>query len=159
MAVRALICLALVLAVFSPPADACFGPKLYVAAVAEPRQQALVAVATLYVREKTGVESAYVALGAGADPLAELSQERADLVCAAVPSDPAGVLLAVPGYPALVGGTRVFADLQFTTVAPALRKLGGLLTPADLSLLTAQIVAGEPPLAAARRLLMERRWI
>ena len=69
------------------------------------------------------------------------------------------ITLVLPGYPLLLGGSRPFNDLQFTTVVPALRKLAALLTPADLQLLEARVAAGDKPLAAARRLFKERRWL
>lgn len=141
------------------PAVACYGPKLFVGATADPRQELLFAVVTLYVQEKTGVESARVTLAAGADPAAELRGERVDLAFAAAAVPGAETLLAVPGYPLLVSGSRPLTDLQFTTVAPALRKLAALLTPADLQALEVRIAAGDKPLAAARRLFMERRWL
>jgi hypothetical protein len=76
-----------------------------------------------------------------------------------MPVNGAETLLAVPGYPLLVSGARPLTDLQFTTVVPALRKLATLLTPADLQGLAARVAAGEKPLAAARRLFKERRWL
>jgi len=158
MAVRALtLLLVLVLAVL--PALACFGPKLYLSVAAEPRQELLFAVVSLYVQEKTGVESEAVELAAGVDPAAELRVERVDMVFVAAPVDDAETLLAVAGYPLLVAGPRPLTDLQFTTVAPALRKLATLLTTADLQTLESRVAAGETPLAAVRKLFKERRWI
>ncbi|TFG86396.1 MAG: hypothetical protein E4H17_04190 [Gemmatimonadales bacterium] len=158
MAVRALTLL-LALLLTALPAAACFGPKLYLGVAAEPRQELLFAVVSLYVQEKTGVESEMVPLAAGVDPAAELRAERVDLAFAAVPVSGAETLLAVAGYPLLIAGHRPLTDLQFTTVAPALRKLASLLTVADLHTLESRVAAGETPLAAARRLFKERRWI
>ena len=162
MAVRALIrvLLAVALSVLATlPAAACFGPKLYVGLAAEPRQELLYALATLYVQEKTGVESERVTLAPGEDPAQALAAERIDLAFVAAPVNGAETLLAVPGYPLLASGPRPLTDLQFTTVVPALRKLARLLTPRDLEELAARVAAGEKPLAAARRLCMERRWL
>lgn len=149
----------LLVALTALPAMACFGPKLYLGVTADPRQELLFAVASLYVAEKTGVESERVELAAGSDPAAELRAERIDMAFAAAPVAGAETLLAIPGYPLLVSGNRPLADLQFTTVAPALRKLATLLTPADLLALEARVATGEKPLAAVRRLFKERRWI
>lgn len=158
MALRALtLLLALILSAL--PAAACFGPKLYLGVTADPRQDLLFAVVSLYVQEKTGVESESVALAAGVDPLEELRAERVDMAFAAAPVSGAETLLAIAGYPLLVTGPRPLTDLQFTTVAPALRKLAALLTPADLQALEGRVAAGETPLAAVRRLFKERRWI
>jgi hypothetical protein len=149
----------LLLALTAFPAAACYGPKLYFGVAVDPRQELLFAVATLYVKEKTGVESEQVVLGPEADPGAELRGERVDMVFAAAPINGAETLLAVAGYPLLVSGERPLTDLQFTTVVPALRKLATLLTPADLQALEARVAGGDKPLAAVRRLFKERRWI
>lgn len=154
-----LLAMAVVATLSAGPAVACFGPKLYIGVAAEPRQELLFALVSLYVAEKTGVESEKVALPAAAEPAVELRAERVDLVFAAKAITSAETLLAVPGYPLLVSGVRPLTDLQFTTVAPAIRKLAALLTPDDLSGLEARVAAGEKPLAAVRRLFKERRWI
>ena len=149
----------ILLVLASAPAAACFGPKLYVGVAVEPRQDALYALVTLYVQEKTGVESERVTLVPGEEPAQALAAERVDLAFAAVPPAGATTLLAIAGYPVLASGARPLSDLQFTTVVPALRKLAALLTPRDLQELEARVAAGEKPLAAARRLCMERRWL
>jgi hypothetical protein len=81
------------------------------------------------------------------------------LVFAPAPLANVETVLAIPGYPLLASGSRPLTDLQFTTVVPALRKLATLLTPRDLLALEARIAAGEKPLAAARWLCLERRWL
>jgi hypothetical protein len=141
------------------PATACFGPKLYLGVAAEPRQEMLFALVSLYVVEKTGVQSEQVILNAADQPETMLAAEQVDLVFAPAPLASTETVLAIPGYPVLVCGARPLHDLQFTTVAPALRKLATLLTPGDLLDLEARIAAGEKPLAAARRLCQERRWL
>ncbi|NJC87595.1 MAG: hypothetical protein FIB02_03545 [Desulfuromonas sp.] len=141
------------------PAAACFGPKLYVGVTAGPRQEMLFALVSLYVQEKTGVESERKGLSIADDPGRALAAEQVDLVFAAAPLSGAETVLAIPGYPVLVSGSRPLNDLQFTTVVPALRKLATLLTPRDLVALEARIAAGDKPLAAARWLCMERRWL
>jgi hypothetical protein len=162
MAVRPLIRLlaAVVLAItVAAPVAACFGPKLYVGVAAEPRQEMLFALVSLYVAEKTGVQSERVDLKPGEEPGQMLRAERLDLAFAPVPVAGAETVLAIPDYPLLASGQRPLTDLQFTTVVPAVRKLAGLLTPNDLRELAARIKAGETPLAAARWLCMERRWL
>lgn len=162
MALRALTALAAVLLLALtavPPAAACFGPKLYIGVAADPRQELLFALVSLYVVEKTGVESERVAMAAADTPDRALAEERVDLVFAAAPLPVAPTLLAVPGYPLLASGPRPLSDLQFTTVAPALRKLATLVTPRDLVELELHVAGGETPLAAARRLFRERRWL
>lgn len=141
------------------PASACFGPKLYVGVAADPRQELLFAVVSLYVVEKTGVESERVLLASDDDPGRALAAEKVDLAFAPSPVAGAETLLAIPGYPQLASGARPLTDLQFTTVVPAVRKLATLLTPRDLTELEAQVAAGDKPLAAARKLFMERRWL
>ena len=162
MALRALsIVLAVIVLTVAAvaPAAACFGPKLYIGVAAEPRQELLFAAVSLYIQEKTGVECEKVVLAPAADPGAELRAERVDLAFAPAVVAGADTLLAIPGYPLLASGTRPLTDLQFTTVAPAVRKLATLLTAGDLAALEARVAAGETPLAAVRRLFKERRWI
>lgn len=149
----------LLAAVFAAPAESCFGPKLYIGVFADPRQELLFAAVSLYIQEKTGVESEKVALAPAADPGAELRAERVDLAFAPAAVAGAEALLAVPGYPLLVSGARPLTDLQFTTVAPAVRKLATLLTASDLAGMEVRVAAGVTPLAAVRRLFKERRWI
>lgn len=141
------------------PAAACFGPKLFVGHGATPREELLFALVSLYVQEKTGVESEPVEVDGGAGAAQALAGERVDLVFSATPVAGGETVLAVTGYPLLVSGQRPLNDLQFTTVVPALRKLAALLTPRDLADLEARVAAGEKPLAAARHLCMERRWL
>ena len=137
---------------------ACFGPKLYVGTQEGAQADLLYELASLYVKEKTGVETVRVPLE-GKDPLAELHAERLDLAFAPAGGEGVTELLAVAGYPVLVSGRRPLEELQFTTVAPALRKLDGLLQPKHLTGLVARVDAGAPPAATARRFLMEQGWI
>lgn len=158
MAVRALILL-LGFALAAPGASACFGPKLYVGIGGGVEAEVLYALTTLYIKEKTGVESLRVDLAAEVDPLRELAENRLDLAVVESVGEAPDRALAYPGYPALVSGVRPREDLQFTTVLPALAKLGRLLQTQDLQDLVRDVRAGESAMAAARRLLMERRWI
>lgn len=162
MAVRALI-LALALAVcgLTGPADACFGPKLYVGLVPQEHSEVMFALVTLYVQEKTGVESLRVELEPTQNPRAELAADRLDLALVATPAGTGDrdLVLAVGDYPGVASGVRPREDLQFTTVLPAIRKLAGLLSPAELDGLVAEVATGTSPLAAARSFLRERRWI
>lgn len=162
MAVRALtrlLTFMLVLLLLAAPVSACFGPKLYWGVGPEPEQAVLYALASLYVKEKTGVESVRNDLAAGQDPLAELVGEQVDLAFVASAQAPGERLLVIEGLPPLVSGKRPLEDLQFTTVAPALRKLAGLLTREDVVRLAGQVAAGASELAVARQFLMERRWL
>ncbi len=142
-----------------PPgaAGACFGPKLHVGIGADPASQVLAEVVILYVKEKTGIETERVALGER-EGGAELAADRIDL---AVASGLQGGdrLFAADAGPSVAIGPRPRQDLQFTTVMPALKKLAGLFSRADLAGLQAAVRAGEPAAAAARRFMQERRWI
>ena len=139
-------------------AGACFGPKLYIGVDAGPTATVLAELATLYLHEKTGVDSVRVELGAGG-ARAELEGGRVDLaVTGTVPAEGAPVL-AVGTLGSILAGPRPLQDLQFTTVVPALKKLGELLTADDLRQLVAAVAAGQTPAAAARQLLQARRWI
>ncbi len=149
---------ALLLLCLGVPGQACFGPKLYLGVPATRDGEVLAELAALYVKEKTGVESVLVPL-AGKDPVREIRQERLDLAVAPAEEERLPDLLAVAGVPALLSGTRPLQELQFTTVAPALKKLAGLLDAELVSRLVADVAAGEPVKARVRRLLMERAWI
>lgn len=154
-----LICVALLALLLSTPVQACFGPKLFVGAGSTPEQELLYALVTLYVQEKTGVESTRVGVGPDQRPLNLLSEEKVDLVFVS-PDTPTGeTVFQLPDLPSLVTGPRPENDLQFTTVLPAIAKLNRLLTRADVELLLNQLETGKSAMSIARKFLMENRWI
>jgi len=155
---RCLLLLIGLLLTAASPAPACFGPKLYLAAASVPQSTALYEIVALYVKEKTGVETVRVELSDEA-LLAALQEERADLVLTLAATPSGTTLLALDGLPRLVAGRRVQEDLQFTTVAPALRKLARQLSAADVASVIAAVEGGTPPAAAARQLLMAKEWL
>lgn len=151
--------LLIAIALAPQPVHACFGPKLYIGTGSSSLDLVFYEVVSLYLREKTGVESMRVELQ-GDDPLTVLDREEADLVRILAPRDSSFVtLLAVDGYLHLLSGARPLEDLQFTTVAPALRKLDALLRPEHLEALRTRVKQGRPPAAEARRFLMSQGWI
>ncbi len=161
MAIRTLngIVLTLLLTLLvSVPAQACFGPKLFVGAGQSVQDEALFALVTLYVQEKTGVGSIRIEVESGQDPLALFAAEKADLIFVASDSLE-NTVLQIAGMPLLVTGPRPLEELQFTTVLPAIRKLNRLLKKEDVELIVSQIEAGESAMASARKFLMELRWI
>jgi hypothetical protein len=143
----------------SAPALACFGPKLFVGAGPDVRQETLFALVTLYVEEKTGVESTLVEVEKGQNPLDLLTEDKADLVFVAGEGVRDNVVFQAEGQLSLVTGTRPREELQFTTVLPAIRKLQRLLESEDIAILTNRVEAGESAMAVARKFLMKRRWI
>lgn len=162
MAVRALTWatgLLLLVCLTASPVLACFGPKLFVGAGQGRQDEVLYALITLYVQEKTGVESTRVALEAGQNPLDLLAGDKADLVLVLTDAPPADTVFALAGLPLLVTGRRPLDNLQFTTVLPAISKLNRLIAAEDVALLVSRVASGDSPMAAARQLLMERRWI
>ncbi len=140
------------------PAGACFGPKLHLGVTQGEREAAVAALACLYIKEKTGIETVQVVVpthqGEGA-----VRAETVDMALADKPSADLAILLTIPGGLYLLSGRRPLDDLQFTTVVPALNKLDHLLTADFMDRLMALIEAGTPPAAAARQLMMELRWI
>ncbi len=140
------------------PVQACFGPKLFVGAGTSVQDEALFALVTLYVQEKTGVESTRVEIEAGQDPLTLLDGEKADLVFV-LSGALDNTVFQIAGMPLLVTGKRPLEDLQFTTVLPAIRKLNRQLKKEDVELLINHIETGDSPMIAARKFLMELRWI
>ncbi|BCR05346.1 hypothetical protein DESUT3_24150 [Desulfuromonas versatilis] len=155
---QSLLLLLVSLLAFALPAEACFGPKLYLGTGTGARADVLYEVVSLYVKEKTGTESVRVELN-GKQPLVELRAERVDMVFWDGDTVAEPALLVVEGGPALISGKRPLQDLQFTTVAPALRKLARLLRGEQVAELAARVEAGAPPAAAARRFLMDQGWI
>ena len=150
--------LLLLVALTCAPVQACFGPKLFVGAGQSVQDEALFALVTLYVQEKTGVESTRVDIEAGQDPLALLSGAKADLVFVHSDSQD-NVVFHLADMPVLVAGNRPLEDLQFTTVLPAIKKLNLLLKQADVKLIVERIKSGDSAMAAARKFFMELRWI
>ena len=162
MAFRSLNVFASALLLFllvSSPVQACFGPKLFVGAGQELQEEALFALVTLYVQEKTGVESTRVVIETGQSPYELLTADKADLVFVLTDETPDNTVFQMGDLPLLVTGKRPLEDLQFTTVLPAIRKLGRLLKQEDVALLIKQISTGQSAMAVARKFLMEHRWI
>ncbi len=140
------------------PAHACFGPKLFLGIPEEMRGQVLTSLVTIYVKEKTGVETERVALE-GRDVTREILAEKLDFGFADRAAEGLQAILVVDGLPMLVSGPRILSDLQFTTVGPALKRLERQLKPAHVEEILRDVSGGELPMAAARRFLMQRRWI
>ncbi len=157
-ALNAIVATVLLVALFTAPVQACFGPKLFVAAGKSVQDEALFALVTLYVQEKTGVESTRLEIEKGQAPLTLLDEEKADLIF--VLSDTFdNTVFQIAGMPLLVTGKRPLEDLQFTTVLPAIRKLNRLLKKEDVEEVINRIEAGDSAMAVARKFLMELRWI
>lgn len=148
----------LLITMLCSPAQACFGPKLFVGVGPGVQDEALYALVTLYVQEKTGVESTRFAIETGQDPLALLADNKVDLMFVLLDSHDNAVF-QIAGLPLLTTGKRPLEDLQFTTVLPAIRKLNRLLKREDVEQLIKRIESGDSAMSAARKFLMERRWI
>ncbi len=156
--VKMLIGSALLVMIMCAPVQACFGPKLFVGVGQGLYEEALFALITLYVLEKTGVDSTRIDIEAGQDPLALLSGNKVDLVFTSSDS-PGHPVFKIAGMPQLAAGKRPLQELQFTTVLPAIRKLNNLLKQDDVEGLVNRIESGESALSAARNFLMKLRWI
>lgn len=159
MAIRSLVLVFLLTMLAGSPAQACFGPKLFVGAGQGGQEEALFALVTLYIQEKTGVVSTRVEIEKSQDPLDLLPGEKADLVFVLTDKTLDNTVFRIEGLPLLATGKRPLEDLQFTTVLPAIRKLNRLLKYADVALLVSRIDAGESAMAVARQFFMEHRWI
>lgn len=162
MALRQINCLigiVLLMLLISTPVQACFGPKLFVGAGSTLQEETLYALVTLYVQEKTGVESNRVEIAVNPGPIELLREEKVDLVFVPVNESASDPVFELADLPPLLSGPRPVNDLQFTTVLPAIAKLNRLLTSADVELLIEQVEAGESALSVARKFLMEKRWI
>lgn len=140
------------------PLCACFGPKLYVGTATGLDGELLFHLVSLYVQEKTGVESIRVEMTAEQTAVQLLQQEKVDLAFAAAASDNWPSLLNVADL-SLLAGPRPTGDLQFTTVPKALDRLHLRLKAADLTLLRLQVAQGVLPARAVRNLYTQRGWI
>lgn len=140
-------------------AQACFGPKLFVAAGQSVEEEVLYALVTLYVEEKTGVESTFVAVEKEVSALTLLTENKADMVFVPASTANEGAFFYLNGLPALFAGKRPLEELQFTTVLPAVKKLEKLINRDDIDRLIERVEGGESAMSVARKLLMQRRWI
>jgi hypothetical protein len=154
--ISGLLCLVFLVA---SPVHACFGPKLFVGSGAGTQKEVLFAIVTLYIQEKTGVESIHVEVPTRQNPLDLLTEEKVDLVFMNVNEPSQQTVFQLAGLPILVSGPRPLNDLQFTTVLPAIKKLNRLLDKEDIELLAGQVDAGQSAMSAVRKFLMENRWI
>lgn len=130
------------------PAWGCFGPKLYIGVEKGVAGDLSFALVSLYVKEKTGVEAVRVDMAKGKAVAAVAAGNEVDLAIAPAAAGPG--LLTLPDGTLLLAGRRVWEDLQFTTVLPALKKLQPLLAQADGDALMARVRGGEGALAVAR---------
>lgn len=157
MAIRTLIT-ALLMLLSASVAQACFGPKLFLGIPDDPRGRSLTALVSIYIQEKTGIETERVSLQ-GKNALNEIRGDRLDYGFSSERVNGLHAVLEIEGLPILYSGPRILEDLQFTTVAPALKRLQKLLEPEHLDVIVSEISRGEVPMAAARRFLMDKRWI
>ena len=154
-----LVGIVLLAVLVSTPAQSCFGPKLFVGAGSTTQQELLYALVSLYVQEKTGVESTRVEVGVRKNQLDLLSAKKVDLVFVPVNESVNETVFQLSDLPPLVAGPRPVNDLQFTTVLPAVAKLNRLLTSADVELLVSQVEAGKSALSVARKVRRGNRGI
>ncbi len=142
----------------APHAHGCFGPKLYIGVDDSSRQQALYALVSIYLKEKTGTESQQVRVDIDT-ALKSLTADKADLLLLDRDIAAAPLVFEPSGVPRIYSGERPQSDLQFTLVLPALKKLSGLLRGDDFSALVALVEEGAPPLASARAFMNQRGWL
>ncbi len=153
-----IIILLFLVALYALPVQACFGPKLFIGLPDDARGQVLTSLVAIYVKEKTGTETERVKL-AGKDVLVEIKADKIDFGFIARADETTILLLNIEGIPVLASGPRILNDLQFTTVAPALQRLQRILKPVHIELILQDVDNGALPMAAARRFLMQERWI
>jgi hypothetical protein len=159
MAVRTLkiFCLVMLALFCSGQALACFGPKLFLGVPDDAEGQVLTSIVAIYVKEKTGVETNRVDIGRQ-DVAEQIVADKLDYGFSGN-TDGLQIILSVEGLPPLVSGPRIQNDLQFTTVAPALRRLQKLLKMNHIEQILKDVQDGDLPMAAARKFLMAQRWI
>ena len=149
----------LLVVLFALPAAACFGPKLYIGTPAGEDGELLFHLASIYIHDKTGVESIRFELTSEHSAEGVLQKEQVDLVFHHSAVAARKALLQIGADLWLLSGPRPTDDLQFTTVPRTLKKLQRLLTAEDLSSLRQQVASGVLPATAIRKLYAERSWI
>ncbi len=150
----------LILLIFiSSPAGACFGPKLFVGTPSGEDGELLFHLVSIYIKEKTGVESLRQELAAKQTAEGLLQQEEVDLVFAPQQSPNWNSLFQVGEQLFLLSGPRPTQDLQFTTVPRALSKLKRLFKVEDLAKLRQKVASGVLPAKAVRSYYMQEGWI
>ncbi len=151
--------IALLMLLIALPASACFGPKLYLATAAGEDGELLYHLLSIYIKEKTGVESIRVEIGAQETAEGLLRQEKVDLAFQDTASATWDSLMDVDKELFLLTGSRPTTDLQFTTVPRTVIKFDKLFKSEDLRLLRKQVASGVLPATAVRQLFMQRGWI
>ena len=154
---RAILLFSLLL--FSVPAGACFGPKLYFGTMPGANGELLYHLVALYVKEKTGVESVRVELKPEQTVVCLLQDEKIDFGFSRTASSKWPTLLTIGDQLFLLHGPRPTDNLQFTTVPKALARLQKVLLPVELEALREKVKAGVLPAQAVRTLYMQRGWI
>ena len=149
----------LLLVIFALPASACFGPKLYIGTGPGEEGELLFHLASLYIHEKTGVDSIRLEMDQEQSAEGLLQQQQVDLAFHHQAGSDWKTLLQIGAELWLLSGPRPTDDLQFTTVPRALQKLQRLLTAEDLTMLRQQVAAGILPATAVRNLYSQRGWI
>ncbi len=151
--------LVLLFLLISVPAGACFGPKLFLGTPPGVEGELLFHLVSIYVKEKTGIESLRLEMTAEQTADGLLKKEEVDLAFDHNQSQQWGALLQVGEQLYLLSGPRPTQDLQFTTVPRVLSKLQRLLDADDLSHLRQQVTAGVLPAKAVRSYYMQQGWI
>ena len=149
----------LIFLLLSLPANACFGPKLYVGTASGQEGELLYHLVAIYLKEKTGVESVRVEMVDEQTAEILLEQEKIDFGYSFSASDKWPHMLSLADQLFLLHGPRPVEDLQFTTVPKTLVRLQAKLQADDVKELRRQVAAGVLPAKAVRTLFMQRGWL
>ncbi len=141
---------------------ACFGPKLFIGAAPGLEGEMRYHLVSIYLHEKTGIDSIQVALKTGQTALDAIIAQEIDLGfgAAAQTVETAQVtVLTLDNGLKLYAGERPLSDLQFSTVGRAFTLLQKRIDGGNLEPIRQRVKAGVLPATAVRDFMMANGWI
>ena len=156
---RALLLLILLLLLQVSAGFACFGPKLFIGAVPGLEGEMRYYLVSIYLHEKTGIDSIQVALKAGQTSIDAITAQEIDLGFAAAAETVHPAVLQLDDGLQLYAGERPLNDLQFSTVGRVFSLLQKRIDGSSLEPIRQRIKAGVLPATAVRDFMMENGWI
>lgn len=138
---------------------ACFGPKLFIGVAPGPEGEMRYHLVSIYLHEKTGIDSVAVELKPGQTALDAIAANEIDLgFAAAAASETVAVLVLDDGL-RLHSGERPLHDLQFSTVGRVFARLQKKLDAGSLAPVRRRIKDGTLPATAVRDFMLNNGWI
>jgi hypothetical protein len=149
----------LLLVLLAASGFACFGPKLFIGVVPGLEGEMRYHLVSIYLHEKTGIDSILVELKAGQTAEAAILAKEIDLGYSREANMKATEVLRLADGYKLYSGERPLNDLQFTTAGRAFAKLQKRLDAGSLDKIRARILTGTLPATAVRDFMLNNGWI